>query len=158
MRTWHAYGEELEPYREWSHAFKFRVENFDDHILEINGQASGKSTAYGFAREIGFDQINLVIAGMLEEAGLTGACVSKAIEMDRKYYHLSDGSPYNTTIYKRMKEEGKLTAPVADWETKRRWTDYAYNELAKNGYTVTSAHTAVKDSSVLPSSTVISFR
>ena len=36
---------------------------------------------------------------------------------------------------------------MADWDTKRRWTDYAYNELAKNGYTVTSAYTAVKDSS-----------
>src|SRR5205085_12534058 len=27
--------------------------------------------------------------------------------------------PYNTTIYQRMKAEGKLAAPVADWDTKR---------------------------------------
>ena len=44
-----------------------------------------------------------------------------------------------------MKEEGKLTAPVADWETKRRWTDYAFNQLQDAGYTVSSAYTAVKD-------------
>lgn len=129
------------------------VENFDDHILEINGRAhrGGEiNRAYGFAREIGFDQINIdLIAGMLEETEANWqACVSKAIEMGPDSITIYQMEvPYNTTIYKRMKEEGKLTAPVADWETKRRWTDYAYNELAKNGYTVTSAYTAVKDSS-----------
>ena len=129
------------------------VENFDDHILEINGRAhrGGEiNQAYGFAREIGFEQINIdLIAGMLEETEANWqACVSKAIEMEPDSITIYQMEvPYNTTIYKRMKEEGKLTAPVADWETKRRWTDYAYNELAKNGYTVTSAYTAVKDSS-----------
>ena len=53
--------------------------------------------------------------------------------------------PYNTTIYKRMKDEGKLKAPVADWATKRAWVDYAFNELESAGYTVTSAYTAVKN-------------
>ena len=28
-----------------------------------------------------------------------------------------------------------LVAPVADWETKRRWVDYAFKELEKVGYT-----------------------
>jgi oxygen-independent coproporphyrinogen-3 oxidase len=55
--------------------------------------------------------------------------------------------PFNTTIYRRMKEEGKLEAPVADWETKRRWTDEAFAELEKAGYTIASAYTAVKDPS-----------
>jgi len=53
--------------------------------------------------------------------------------------------PFNTTIYKQMKAEGKLVAPVADWETKRGWVDYAFSELEKAGYTVGSAYTAVKD-------------
>jgi oxygen-independent coproporphyrinogen-3 oxidase len=53
--------------------------------------------------------------------------------------------PFNTTIYKTMKEGGKLAAPVADWPTKRRWADYAFSELENAGYTVTSAYTAVKD-------------
>ena len=53
--------------------------------------------------------------------------------------------PFNTTIYKQMKTEGKLNAPVADWDTKRHWVDYAWNELAKVGYTISSAYTAVKN-------------
>jgi oxygen-independent coproporphyrinogen-3 oxidase len=53
--------------------------------------------------------------------------------------------PYNTTIYKQMKAEGKLVAPVADWATKRGWVDYAFQELEKAGYQVASAYTAVKD-------------
>ena len=129
------------------------VENFDDHILEINGRAhrGGEiDRAYGYAREVGFQQINIdLIAGMLDETEDNWkACVAKAIEMEPDSITVYQMEvPYNTTIYKRMKEEGKLAAPVADWDTKRRWTDYAYNELAKNGYTVTSAYTAVKDSS-----------
>jgi oxygen-independent coproporphyrinogen-3 oxidase len=46
-----------------------------------------------------------------------------------------------------MKAEGKLLAPVADWETKRHWVDYAFRELEKVGYQVASAYTAVKDRS-----------
>jgi oxygen-independent coproporphyrinogen-3 oxidase len=53
--------------------------------------------------------------------------------------------PYNTTIYQRMKAEGKLVAPVADWQTKRRWVDSAFRELEQAGYTVASAYTAVRD-------------
>ena len=53
--------------------------------------------------------------------------------------------PYNTTIYKQMKEEGKLAAPVADWETKRGWVSYAFSELEKVGFTVGSAYTAVRN-------------
>jgi oxygen-independent coproporphyrinogen-3 oxidase len=53
--------------------------------------------------------------------------------------------PYNTGIYKQMQSEGKETAPVADWETKREWVSYAFDEFVKAGYTVTSAYTVVKD-------------
>jgi len=38
-------------------------------------------------------------------------------------------------------------APVADWETKRRWVNEAFTELEKNGYVVGSAYTAIKDKS-----------
>src|SRR5262249_27084978 len=47
------------------------VENFDKHILEINGRAHREDEiyrAYKFARGIGFPQINIdLIAGMVEE-------------------------------------------------------------------------------------------
>ena len=52
--------------------------------------------------------------------------------------------PYNTGIYQQMKADGKLTAPVADWDTKRRWVNGA-TALEQDGYTVSSAYTAVKD-------------
>src|SRR5689334_5427973 len=47
------------------------VENFDDHILEINGRAHHSkeiARAYDYARHVGFPQINIdLIAGMVEE-------------------------------------------------------------------------------------------
>jgi oxygen-independent coproporphyrinogen-3 oxidase len=36
---------------------------------------------------------------------------------------------------------------VADWQTKRAWVDYAFNELQAVGYSVSSAYTLVKDPS-----------
>ncbi len=53
--------------------------------------------------------------------------------------------PYNTTIYQRMKAEGKLAAPVADWDVKRAWVNEAFTAFEHAGYTVTSATTVVRD-------------
>jgi len=127
------------------------VENFDDHILEINGRAHHSreiARAYAYARELEFPQINIdLIAGMVEETEANWrACVHKTIEMSPDSVTIYQMEvPYNTTIYKQMKAEGKLTAPVADWDTKRGWVAWAFAELEKAGYTVGSAYTAVKD-------------
>ena len=127
------------------------VENFDDHILEINGRAHHSkeiARAYSYAREIGFPQINIdLIAGMVEETDPNWKeCVRKTIEMSPDSVTIYEMEiPYNTTIYQQMKAEGKLVAPVADWETKRGWVDYAFHELEMAGYKVASAYTAVKD-------------
>src|SRR6266480_410256 len=127
------------------------VENFDDHILEINGRAHHSkeiARAYAYAREVGFPQINIdLIAGMVEETEANWReCVRKTIEMSPDSVTIYEMEiPYNTTIYQRMKAEGKLVAPVADWDTKRAWVNYAFAELEKAGYTVASAYTAVKD-------------
>jgi oxygen-independent coproporphyrinogen-3 oxidase len=127
------------------------VENFDSHILEINGRAHRTVEiyrAYQYARSIGFPQINIdLIAGMVEETDENWR------ENIRKLIELAPDSvtiyqmevPYNTGIYKEMKAEGKLVAPVADWQTKRRWVDEAFTQLEKVGYTVTSGYTAVRD-------------
>jgi coproporphyrinogen III oxidase-like Fe-S oxidoreductase len=126
------------------------VENFDDHVLEINGRAHHSkeiARAYAFARELEFPQINIdLIAGMVEETDANWKeCVRKTIEMSPDSVTIYQMEiPYNTTIYKQMKEEGRLTAPVADWEVKRGWVKYAFEELEKAGYTVGSAYTAVK--------------
>jgi oxygen-independent coproporphyrinogen-3 oxidase len=73
-------------------------------------------------------------------------CVRKTIEMSPDSVTVYEMEiPYNTTIYQRMKAEGKLIAPVADWDTKRAWVHYAFAELEKAGYTVASAYMAVKN-------------
>ena len=127
------------------------VENFDDRILEINGRAHHSKEierAYRYARQLEFPQVNIdLIAGMLEETESNWeACVQRTIDMAPDSVTIYQMEiPYNTTIYQRMKEEGRLTAPVADWETKRRWVRSAFEQLEKAGYTVASAYTAVKD-------------
>ena len=127
------------------------VENFDDHVLESNGRAHLSKQVYGAyatARALGFPQINIdLIAGMMNETEANWrAGIVKTIELAPDSVTIYQMEvPYNTTIYKQMKAEGKETAPVADWETKRGWVDYAFRELERAGYTVKSAYTAVRD-------------
>lgn len=127
------------------------IENFDDHILEVNGRAHRSreiERAYGYARQMGFPQINIdLIAGMVEETEENWRrCVQKTLALAPDSVTIYQMEvPYNTTIYQRMKAEGKLVAPVADWETKRAWVKYAFAELEAAGYTVASAYTAVRD-------------
>jgi oxygen-independent coproporphyrinogen-3 oxidase len=127
------------------------IENFDDHILELNGRAHRSAevfTAFERARAENFAQINIdLIAGMLEE---TEANWQRNIEQtialrpdSVTIYQME--IPYNTTIYKEMKAEGKLVAPVADWLTKRRWVKEAFAALESAGYTIASGYTAVLD-------------
>jgi oxygen-independent coproporphyrinogen-3 oxidase len=126
------------------------IENFDDHILEINGRAhrSGEiDRAYEYARSIDFPQINIdLIAGMVEETEANWQkCVEKTIALAPDSVTIYQMEiPFNTTIYKEMKDAGKLVAPVADWDTKRRWVDEAFTALERAGYTISSAYTAVK--------------
>jgi oxygen-independent coproporphyrinogen-3 oxidase len=127
------------------------VENFNDHILETNGRAHRSKEvfrAYEFARGLGFDNINIdLISGMLEETDENWSdSVDQVIELSPDCVTIYQMEvPFNTGIFKKMKEEGKLNAPVADWPTKRRWVKEAYAKLEASGYTVTSAYTAVKN-------------
>jgi oxygen-independent coproporphyrinogen-3 oxidase len=126
------------------------VENFNDHILDINGRAHRSREirrAYNFARELDFPQINIdLIAGMVEETEANWRdCVRQAIELSPDSVTIYQMEiPYNTGIYQEMKAQGRLVAPVADWQTKRDWVRYAFAELESAGYTVASGYTAVK--------------
>lgn len=127
------------------------VENFSDHILEINGRAHRSKEirrAYQYARELDFPQINIdLIAGMVEETTDNWRdCVRKTLELSPDSVTIYQMEiPYNTKIYQEMRAQGRLTAPVADWETKREWVNYAFSELEKGGYQVASGYTVVKD-------------
>ena len=127
------------------------VENFDSHILEINGRAHRADEiqrAFRWARAAGFPQINVdLIAGMVEETEENWReNIRKLIELEPDCVTIYQMEvPYNTGIFKQMKEEGKLVAPVATWNQKRDWVGYAFAELEKVGYTVTSGYTAVRD-------------
>ena len=127
------------------------VENFDDHILEINGRAHRSKEiwrAYEFARSLGFPQLNIdLIAGMVGETEENWQdCVEKCLSLEPDSVTIYQMEvPYNTTLYKNMRDEGSPVAPVADWPTKRRWVDFAFSQLELAGYHVGSAYTAVKD-------------
>lgn len=127
------------------------VENFDEEILRANGRAHGAEQigrAYEYARSIGFPQINIdLIAGMVGETEENWReNIRQLIALDPEMVTIYQMEiPPNTVIFKEMKAAGQSVAPVASWGTKRGWLGYAFAELEKAGYTVTSATTAVKD-------------
>lgn len=127
------------------------VENFNDHILDINGRAHRSREirrAYQFARELEFPQINIdLIAGMVEETEENWRdCVRQTLELAPDSVTIYQMEvPYNTDIYQEMKAQGKLVAPVASWQTKREWVKYAFAELERAGYTVASGYTAARN-------------
>ena len=130
------------------------VENFDDHILEINGRAHRSpevARAYAFARSLAFPQINIdLIAGMLGETEANWhACVQKTLELEPDSVTIYQMElPFNTTISKDLlKHSGQFEDPVASWSTKRRWVEEAFEAMERAGYHVGSAYTAVKDPS-----------
>ena len=130
------------------------VENFDDHILEANGRAhrSGEiERAYGFARGLGFPQINIdLIAGMLGETDENWhACIARTLELDPDSVTIYQMElPFNTTISgDRLKGTHRFTESLANWSTKRRWVGEAFAALEAAGYHARSAYTLVKNPS-----------
>ena len=122
------------------------VEHFDDAILEANGRAHLSPEvyqAYAWAREVDFPQINVdLIAGMLGETEEKWRdAIRRTVELEPDSVTIYQMElPYNTVISREMIEKG-LDSPIADWPTKRRWVDYAFEEFEKRGYRVASAYT-----------------
>jgi oxygen-independent coproporphyrinogen-3 oxidase len=122
------------------------VEHFDDAILEANGRAHLSPEiyqAYEWAREVDFPQINIdLIAGMQGESEEKWRdTVRRTVELDPDSVTIYQMElPYNTVISREMIEKG-LDSPIADWPTKRRWVDYAFEQFEARGYRVLSAYT-----------------
>ncbi len=131
------------------------VENFDDAILAGNNRAHRSKEIYRaweWLERVGFDQVNLdLIAGMVGERDETWSrTVAETVRLAPDAVTVYQMEiPFNTTIYKGMRDRSAATAPVAGWPTKRRWTREAFEALEANGYTVGSAYTAVRDSSAI---------
>ena len=71
-------------------------------------------------------------------------CIDKAIEMEPDNITIYQMElPFNTIISKEMKEGG-TESPVADWATKRRWVDEAFNRLLAEGYQISSGNELVR--------------
>jgi oxygen-independent coproporphyrinogen-3 oxidase len=136
------------------------VENFDPKILEYNGRAHLDEEihrAYGWARELGFGQINIdLIAGMVGETWDNWkACVAKTLALSPDSVTIYQMElPYNTVFSRELPlidpeapADNGFQPTIADWPTKRAWVDYAFDTLAAGGYQVSSAYTVVKDKS-----------
>jgi coproporphyrinogen III oxidase-like Fe-S oxidoreductase len=125
------------------------IENFNDTILEENGRAHHSQEIFRvlpWIRKRKFDQLNIdLIAGMLgEKWGTWRDSVQKTIEIDPDSVTIYQMElPYNT-VFSGDLLSGKLNIPVADWETKRAWHQYAFEQLSTAGYIVSSAYTMVK--------------
>jgi oxygen-independent coproporphyrinogen-3 oxidase len=130
------------------------IENFDDEILASNGRAHLSEEifrAYEWARNLHFDQVNIDLI-----AGMVGETWDKWRETVRKTAALAPDSvtiyqmelPFNTVFSKELRLAGgdePPTAAIADWPTKRAWVGYAFTELQRAGYSISSAYTLVRD-------------
>ncbi len=126
------------------------VENFNDAILRENGRAHASKEIYEvlpWIEALDFEQVNIdLIAGMVGETWETwreNVEKTLAIQPDSVTIYQME-LPFNT-IYTRELTGGGVRLPVADWDTKRAWHDYAFERLAAAGYEMSSAYTMVKD-------------
>lgn len=125
------------------------IENFNDQILEENGRAHLSPEifrAYEWLEQVGFPQINIdLIAGMIGETDDNWSrCVeqAKALEPDNITIYQME-LPFNTLIAREMKDTG-TPAPVAGWNTKRRWVSEAIDSLFAAGYHISSGNELVR--------------
>ncbi len=126
------------------------VEHFDDAILSNNGRAHESPEIYRawpWIQSAGFYNTNIdLIAGMVGETwDKWRDTVRRAIDLDADSVTIYQMElPFNT-VYSKDILGGVIETPVADWATKRAWVDFAFDELATAGYSVSSAYTMVKD-------------
>jgi len=122
------------------------IEHFDDEILASNGRAHLSPEiyrAYGWAREVDFPQINIdLISGMMGESEEKWReTVRRAIELEADSVTIYQMElPYNTVISQDILKQG-VASPIAGWDTKRRWLNYAFDQFQEHGYEIASATT-----------------
>jgi len=122
------------------------AEHFDDELLAANGRAHLSPEIYEVyetARQVDFPQINIdLIAGMVGETEAKWRdTVRRAIELEPDSVTIYQMElPYNTIISQEILKDG-IESPIADWPTKQRWLDYAFDQFQASGYRIASAYT-----------------
>jgi len=117
------------------------IEHFDDEILAANGRAHLSPEiyrAYQWAREVDFPQVNIdLIAGMMGETEEKWReAVRRAIELQPDSVTIYQMElPYNTTISRDILNNG-IESPIAGWNTKRHWLDYAFEQFVAHDYEI----------------------
>ncbi len=126
------------------------VENFDDAILEANGRAHLSAEierAWGWIKAAGFPNTNVdLIAGMVGETDDSWRrTIEKTLTLEPDSLTIYQMElPPNTVFVHDAKETGSATA-VADWPTKRRWVNEAFELFLAHGYAISSGYTLVRD-------------
>jgi oxygen-independent coproporphyrinogen-3 oxidase len=126
------------------------VENFTDAILEENGRAHlGKEVykAWDWIQSTGFHNVNIdLISGMVGETWENWKYnIREAIKFSPDSVTIYQMElPFNT-VYSKDILGNRIETLVADWETKRAWLNYAFDEFLAAGYKISSAYTLVKD-------------
>lgn len=126
------------------------IENFSDDILEENGRAHLSKEVYRaweWIQAAGFYNVNIdLISGMVGETWDNWKYnIAETIKLSPESVTIYQMElPYNT-VYSKDILGNKIETPVADWDTKRAWLNYAYDELLAAGYKISSAYTLVKD-------------
>ena len=128
------------------------VENFSDSLLELNGRAHLSKEvhrAWEWIENANFPNVNIdLISGMVGETWDNWKeNVTKTLELSPESVTIYQMElPYNTVFSKDILGN-QIESPVADWETKRAWVEYAFDQFKSAGYSVSSAYTVVKDPS-----------
>lgn len=126
------------------------VENFSDEVLEENGRAHLSPEVYkawDWIQAADFPNTNIDLI-----AGMVGETDENWQENIRRVIELSPDSvtiyqmelPFNT-VYSRDLLGNEKESPVADWPTKRRWVNEAFDALIAEGYSVSSTCTVFKN-------------
>ena len=127
------------------------VESFSDHVLTASNRSHELKhilSSYAKARDLDFAQINIdLIAGLPGETDASwDESINKTIELapdSVTIYQLE--VPFNTILYKEILAAQAEDLPLHDWDTKSQWVRRAFKVLVQEGYTITSAYTAVKN-------------
>lgn len=126
------------------------VENFTDSVLEENGRAHLSKEVYkawDWIKAADFPNVNIdLISGMVGETWDNWKFnIAEAIKFSPESVTIYQMElPFNT-VYSKDILGNKIETPVADWETKREWLNYAFDEFLAAGYKISSAYTVVKD-------------